>query len=105
MDFKFNLYAKGTIYIIDAILMSYNNPRLLSNLTVLYNIIAMQNNDNVTRVQRSVRSSIDNMNNHITKEQLRSFFHIYDNDIVTPKYFFTTVLDYLIDSKEKIQSY
>lgn len=37
------------------------------------------------------------MNHHITKDQLRSFFHIYNFDIVPTKYFFTTIIDYLYD--------
>lgn len=99
-DLKFNTYSKGSRLIIDAIQLAFNDINLLSNLTMLYRIIAFENNEKENKIQRSIRSSIDTMNNHISKEQLRSFFHIYNNDIITPKYFLTTVVDYFIDMKK-----
>ena len=100
-DFNINPYSRGTRYIADAIQLAYNDIDLLSNVTELYKRVAILNNEKVNRIQRSIRSSIDIINSHISKEQLRSFFHIYDNDIITPKYFFTIVVDYFIELKEK----
>ena len=98
---NFNMYSKGSRYIVDAIKLAYDDINLLSNVTELYKLIAIMNDEKPNKIQRSIRSSIDIMNNHITKEHLRSFFHIYDNNIITPKYFFTTVVDYFIEQKEK----
>lgn len=98
---NFNMYSKGSRYIVDAIKLAYDDINLLSNVTELYKLIAIMNDEKPNKIQRSIRSSIDIMNNHITKEHLRSFFHIYDNNIITPKYFFTTVVDYFIEIKEK----
>ena len=98
---NFNMYSKGSRYIVDAIKLAYDDINLLSNVTELYKLIAIMNDEKPNKIQRSIRSSIDVMNNHITKEHLRSFFHIYDNNIITPKYFFTTVVDYFIEQKEK----
>ena len=98
---NFNMYSKGSRYIVDAIKLAYDDINLLSNVTELYKLIAIMNDEKPNKIQRSIRSSIDVMNNHITKEHLRSFFHIYDNNIITPKYFFTTVVDYFIELKEK----
>lgn len=94
------MYSKGTNYIIDAILMAYNNTELLSNISYLYEKISIQYNENINKIQRSIRSSIDNMNSHISKEHLRSFFYIYNNDVITPKYFFITIVDYFINTKK-----
>lgn len=99
------MYSNGTKYIIAAIILAYNNTELLSNVSYLYERIALQYNENPNKIQRSIRSSIDIMNNHISKECLRSFFYIYGNDKITPKYFFTTVVDYFIELKEKKKAY
>ena len=100
-EFKFNIYSKGARYITDAIQFAYKDINLLSNITELYKLVAFINEEKVNKIQRSIRSSIDTMNSHISKEQLRSFFHVYNNDIITPKYFFTIVVDYFRELKGK----
>lgn len=100
-DFKFNIYSKGARYITDAIQLAYKDINLLSNITELYKLIAIMNDEKVNKIQRSIRSSIDTMNSHITKECLRSFFHVYNNDTITPKYFFTIVVDHFRELKGK----
>lgn len=95
LELKFNLYSKGTLFLIDAINIAYNNPVLLCKIEDLYNRVSIKNNVSVNKVQRSIRSSIDVMNNHISHELLRSFFHIYNNEIIAPKYFFTIIIEYL----------
>lgn len=100
-ELKFNMYSKGSRYIAYAIQLAYKDIDLLSNVSSLYKLVALQNDVKDNKIQRSIRSSIDTMNSHISKEQLRSFFHIYDNDIITPKYFFTTVVDYFLELKHK----
>jgi len=99
LELKFNLYSKGTLFLIDAINIAYNNPVLLCKIEDLYNRVSMKNNISVNKIQRSIRSSIDVMNNHISPELLRSFFHIYNNDIIAPKYFFTIIIEYLYKEK------
>jgi len=99
LELKFNLYSKGTLFLIDAINIAYNNPVLLCKIEDLYNRVSIKNNVSVNKVQRSIRSSIDVMNNHISHELLRSFFHIYNNEIIAPKYFFTIIIEYLYKEK------
>ena len=99
LELKFNLYSKGTLFLIDAINIAYNNPVLLCKIEDLYNRVSIKNNVSVNKIQRSIRSSIDVMNNHISPELLRSFFHIYNNDIIAPKYFFTIIIEYLYKEK------
>ena len=99
LELKFNLYSKGTMYLIEAINVAYYEPSLLFNIRELYEEIAKRKNIEVYKIQRSIRNSIDVMNNHISSELLRSFFHIYNRELVTPKYFFTMILEYLYNEK------
>lgn len=92
--FGLNIYSKGSRYILNAILLAYDNIDFLSNISELYKIIAYMNNEKTAKVQRSIRSSVDIINSRIPQELLRSFFHIYDKNLITPKYFFTVVVDY-----------
>ena len=92
--FGLNIYSKGSRYILNAILLAYDNVDFLSNISELYKIIAYMNNEKTAKVQRSIRSSVDIINSRIPQELLRSFFHIYDKNLITPKYFFTVVVDY-----------
>jgi len=93
-NLKFNIYSNGFKYVAEAITIAYNDTRLLYNMNNLYKKVAFNNKENKNKIQRSIRSSIDVMNSHISKDLLRSFFHIYDNDIVTPKIFFNMVVEY-----------
>lgn len=100
LSLKVNIYSKGTVYLIDAIQFVYNDPDLLYNITNLYIKVAVKYNvDNYYKIQRSIRGTIDTMNNHITPDLLESFFHIYKNDIVSPKYFFTIVNEYFLKNE------
>lgn len=99
LSLKFNLYSKGTHYIIDAIQIAYKNPNLLYNITNLYEKVAHIYNIDSEKVQRSIRNSIDVMNSHIPNDKLQSFFHVYEKDIVPPKYFFTIVIEYFLEDK------
>ena len=99
LELKFNLYSRGTLYLIDAINIAYNEPMLLCKIEDLYNRVAKKNNISMNKIQRSIRSSIDVMNSHISKELLRSFFNIYNNELIAPKYFFTIILEYLYKEK------
>ena len=99
LELKFNLYSRGTLFLIDALNIAYNNPRLLCKIEDLYYEVAKKNNLSVNKIQRSIRSSIDVMNGHISTELLRSFFHIYNNELIAPKYFFTMIIEYLYNNK------
>ncbi len=99
LELKFNLYSRGTIYLIDAINIAYNEPMLLCRIEDLYHRVSKKNNISVNKIQRSIRSSIDVMNNHISTELLRSFFHIYNQELIAPKYFFTIIIEYLQNQK------
>lgn len=91
---QFNLYSKRTFYVIDAIILTLDNPELIGNLSNLYEKVGLKYNIDSNKIGRSIIGAIDIMNNHISKEQLRSFFYIYNNEKVNPKYFFTLVYEY-----------
>lgn len=95
LNFRFTV--KGADYVIEAIKLAYYDKSLLNPIKNLYKEVAKKYNQEYKYIQRSIIGTIDVMNNHITHDQLRSFFHIYDFDIVPTKYFFTTVIDYLYD--------
>ena len=99
LELKFDIYSKGTYYLIEAIILAVNNPDLIVVLNELYKKIANKYNKNSTQIRRSIIGSIDVMNNHISSEQLHSFFHIYNNEKVSPKYFFTVVIEYFNNKK------
>ena len=79
LELKFNLYSRGTLFLIDAINIAYNNPTVLCKIENLYYEVSEKNNISVNKIQRSIRSSIDVMNNHISPELLHSFFYIYNS--------------------------
>lgn len=81
--------------------MSYYDVYLLSNITLLYEKVAYINNECSDKIKRSVRCSVDTMNSRISTELLRSFFHIYNNDVVTPKNLIITVVEYFIRVKKR----
>lgn len=98
-DLKFSIYSKGTSYLVDAIQIAYCIPELIYNLSNLYRIIGLKNRISSKKISRSIRNSIDVMNNHISTEILCSFFNCSKNETVTPKYFFEKILEYYFDKK------
>lgn len=93
-ELGFKLYSEGTQYLMDAINIAYSNTSLLYKLNLLYVEVSKINNQPSKRIQRSIRNSIDVMNKHISKDLLCSFFGITNNDIVTPRLLFTTIIDF-----------
>lgn len=91
---KFNLYTKGMPYLIDAIDIAFKEPNLLYNISNLYSIVGFKNNVKKEKIQRSIRGTIDIMNNHIPTGLLCSFFHTTASEKISPKYFFEVVIEY-----------
>ena len=95
---KMNPYSKGYIYMRDALNIIYSDPSYLYNMKDLYNEIAQKYNLCPKKIQWSIRNSIDALNRYASKEILHSFFHIYGNETITPKYFFSIVTEYFINN-------
>ncbi len=100
LELRVNPFTKGGAYLIDAVNLAYEKPELLYNIKNIYDEIAPKYNLNSEQIQRSVRNSIDIMNKYVSKETLHSFFHIYDYEVVTPKYFISIVTEYFQEKKD-----
>lgn len=94
-NLKFNLYSKGSIYLVEAIKLAYKEPILLCDMKKLYSRLGNKYNVNPIKIQWSIRNSIELLNKNISIDVLHSIFHIYGNETLTPKYFFTATVEYL----------
>lgn len=94
IDLNIQPYSKNYDYLIDSILIAYKKPFILRNIKLLYEEIGRKNNVSPTQVKWIIRNSINVMNKYITQDMLSSIFHIRDNRILTPKYFFTMLIQY-----------
>ena len=97
LELKIQPYSKSGKYVLEAIDLLLKDPSLLENIKDIYHLISKKHNIAYNSVKWSIRSSITLMNRYVTAKQLRTIFRIYDNDknIITPKYFFTMILEYL----------
>lgn len=92
---NFNLYTKGTKYLIDCIIIANNNIDLLYNISELYSYVAGINNTNTNIIKWSITNSLSTMNRFVDKEMLYSLFDDYDGRKISPKYFIGIFLSYL----------
>lgn len=89
-------HSKSGKYVYKAILMLIDDSKLLENIKDLYYKISKENNVPYNTVKWAIRNSIISMNRVINKKYLYTIFHIYENErIITPKYFFEMILEYL----------
>lgn len=87
-------YSNGGIFITEGINIAFKRPKILKNIKDLYYEVGKHQNIPATTVKSSIRNSIDVMNKYITSEQKISFFQIYDSRrTVTPRYFFTLIIE------------
>ena len=98
---NFNVYSKGTKYLIYAISECYRNLDLLDGkLSVIYKLI--ENHFNTNSVSSSIRSALYHFNNnkdHIAIKELSSRFNERAN--ISPKYFLEVVTTYVYYEKNK----
>ncbi len=87
LKLKFNLYTKGTKYLIDSIIIANNNTDLLYNINDLYSYVAKINNTNTNLIKWSITNSLSTMNRFVDKGMLYSLFDEYDGRKMSPKYF------------------
>lgn len=95
-DLKIQPFSKGGKYILSSLEILINNPSILENIKDLYTLVSRKYNVSYSSVKWGIRSSITLMNRYVTNKQLNKIFRIYDKDtnIITPKYFFTMILEY-----------
>ncbi len=96
LKLKFNLYSRGTTYLMDIIRICFDSPHLISNMDKLYELISIKYNISKIKTKWSVHSSLATMNKYISSDLLTSIFNIYDNERnLTPKYFISIMLNFL----------
>lgn len=88
-------YSKSGKYVFEALEIVLEDPYILENIKDLYYKISKKNNVSYNTVKWGIRNSISLMNRLISIKNLRMIFRIYDNERnITPKYFFTMILEY-----------
>lgn len=95
LKLSFNLYSKGTKYLIDSIVLANTNPNLLYNISNLYSLVASQNHTSENIIKWSITNSLSSMNRYVDKKLLYSIFCEYDGRNLTPKYFISLLLRYI----------
>lgn len=91
---NFNLYADGTIYLIDAIKLGSENIRLVRNIKTLYDEVAELHSTSSNTIKCGIRNAIETMNHNTTKHEINKIFHINYDKKMTPKYFIPLVISY-----------
>ena len=101
----FNPISNGTLYIIEVLEFFYNNNILeIKSLNEAYIISAKIHKLNIKKIRWNVESALLVMNKYADTELLQEIFYWYDNyKNITPKYFFSTMLDFLNENFEEYQ--
>lgn len=73
---NFNLYADGTLYLIDALRFGIENPRLLRNIKDIYDKVAELHSIPSNSVKWGIRNAIETMNHNTTIDEINSKFNI-----------------------------
>lgn len=101
----FNPITAGTQYIVEELEYFFNNNLTgIKNLKQAYKISAEIHNIDIHYVQWDIQSAIDVMNRYADTNLLHEMFFWYDNyRKITPKFFMSTMIDYLNENCEKYQ--
>lgn len=91
---NFNLYADGTIYLIDALKLGIKNPRLLRNIKDIYEQVAKLHSIPSTSIKWGIRNAIETMNHNTTQNEINAKFNITYTKKMTPKNFIPLVISY-----------
>ena len=93
----FATYFKGTIYLKDAILLAYNNKKLLQDMNILVQKVSEKNNVENNKVVRSAMDkSLNNMLDFLHTDLVYDIFgDDYDGRKISLKYFIDLCIRYL----------
>ena len=97
----FTSYFKGSIYIKDAILMTYNDRQLLQDFNILIKNVSVKNNVSNEKI---VRSAMDKtLNNVLDCVDINVIYNIfgdnYDGRKISLKYFIDLFIRYLDEKR------
>ena len=93
----FTTYFKGTIYLKDAILIAYNDKKLLQDMNILLKKVSEKNNVENNKVVRSAMDkSLNNMLDFLHTDLVYDIFgDDYDGRKISLKYFIDLCIRYL----------
>lgn len=92
----FTNYFKGSKYIKDAILLAYDNSKLLLDMNSLVQKVAEKNNiENASAVRTNMDRSLGNMLGYIDSKIIYDVFEDYDGRIISLKYFIDLCIRHL----------
>ena len=97
----FTYYFKGTIYLRDAILLAYNEQKLLFDTKALVKKVAKKHKIKNDRIVRSdMDRALNSMLNYITKDGIYDILkENYDGRIISLKYFIDLCIRYLDEQR------
>lgn len=98
--FGFNTLTVGYEYIMEAITLALQNEELLKDMkNNLYPIISKEhNNINVLKIKWSIEKCIDALYRTTNINLINEYFYIGSKEKLTPKVFFSTIIDNLSNS-------
>ncbi|CDE54541.1 sporulation transcriptional activator Spo0A [Clostridium sp. CAG:269] len=92
----FTNYFKGSKYIKDAILLAYDNSKLLLDMNSLVQKVAEKNSiDNANAVRTNMDRSLGNMLDYIDSKIIYEVFEDYDGRTISLKYFIDLCIRHL----------
>ena len=91
---NFNTYSDGTGYLVEAILLAYNQPMLMKNLKDIYFLISEKHTVPQNTVKSGIRNSIDTMERNTAKQEIQRKLQISCSRKLTAKYFIPLVLSH-----------
>lgn len=98
----FTTYFKGTIYLKEAILLAYNDKKLLQDMDTLLKKISEKNHVKNNKVVRSAMDkSLNNMLDYLHTDTIYNVFgDIYDGRKISLKYFIDLCIRYLKEKQD-----
>ena len=101
----FNPTSNGTLYIIEELEFFYNNGiGEIKYLNEAYIISAKIHKTDIKNIQWNIESALLVMNKYADSNLIKEIFYWYDNyKNITPKYFLSTMLEFLNENWEKYQ--
>lgn len=101
--FEMNVTTIGYTYIVDAIALSLSDESLLRDMkNTLYKSISIKHrNVSSSNIKWTVEKSVKSMARYTDNSVIKSYFHVEAREKITPKLFFTTVVENLKPRIEK----
>lgn len=91
-----NIFSKGGIYLLDLIVLCYENENLTDSFKKLCDILSHKHKVSARNIQWNIESSLKSMNKYVDIDVLNSVFPYHDlNNKISPKLFIDLMLEYI----------